>query len=233
MENRISILCTRPVSQEQLDEAATNSIDVDVLSFIEIAPIETVEVQQEIESALLRPTSVVFTSMNAVEAVSIFIDEQPGWKIYCMGNTTRLLAEKYFGEAAIAGTAQDATSLAELIVAEGESDSVIFFCGDQRRDELPAILNASDIEVEEVVVYETVPVPHKIKKEYLGILFFSPSAVESFFSVNKIAPETKMFAIGKTTADAIAERCNNKILLPEQATKYSLVEKMLEYFSGY
>lgn len=233
MENKISILSTRPVSEHQIHEASFKNIVIEVVSFIETEPIENVEVQQEIESALLRPSAVVFTSMNAVDAVSQFItDEKPSWKIYCIGNTTKQLAVKYFGDETIAGCASDATELAELIIAEGEDDSVIFFCGNQRRDELPRLLTDNEIEVEEIVVYETVLVPHKIRKDYHGILFFSTSAVESFFSVNKVAPGTRMFAIGKTTAEAIAKHCNNRILLSEQSTKYSLVEKMMEYFSG-
>lgn len=233
MGNSISILSTRPVSEKQIGDARSKNIIIDVISFIETEPIENVEVQQEIESAMLRPAAVVFTSMNAVDAVSQFItDEQLPWRIYCIGNTTRELAINYFGAESIAGFASDASELAEVIIAGGEEDSVIFFCGDQRRDELPRLLSENEIEVDEIIVYETVLVPHRVNKLFHGILFFSPSAVESFFSVNKISSETKMFAIGKTTAEAIAARCSNKIILPEESTKYSLVEKMMEYFSG-
>lgn len=233
MDNIISILSTRPVSDQQIEEAGRKNVIVDVISFIETSPIENIEVQQEIESAMLRPSAVVFTSMNAIDAVSQFItDEQPPWRIYCIGNTTKQLAINYFGAESIAGFASDAGELAELIIAEAEVDSVIFFCGDQRRDELPKLLRENDIEVEEIIVYETLLVPHKINKVYHGVLFFSPSAVHSFFSVNKVAVDTRMFAIGKTTSEAIASRCSNKIILPDESTKYSLVEKMMEYFSG-
>lgn len=233
MENNISILSTRPVDANQIAHARAKDIIIDVISFIETEPIENIEVQQEIESALLRPSAVVFTSMNAVEAVNQFVtDEQPSWKIYCIGNTTRQLVADYFGAENIAATASDAVELAEGIIAEGDVDSVIFFCGDQRRDELPALLTKNEIEVEEIIVYETVHVPHKIDKHYHGILFFSPSAVESFFYINKATTDVRMFAIGKTTADAIANHCSNKIILPEESTKYSLVEKVMEYFSG-
>lgn len=232
MSNSVSILSTRPISEKQVEEARSKNVTIDVLSFIETEPIENIEVQQEIESALLRPAAVVFTSMNAVDAVSQFItDEQPPWKIYCIGNTTKQLIINYFGAESIAGFASDASELAELIIAEGEDDLVTFFCGDQRRDELPQLLTSNNIEVEEIVVYETLLVPHKVTRQYNGILFFSPSAVESFFSVNKVPLETKMFAIGKTTSEAIAARCKNKIILPDESTKYSLVVKMIEYFT--
>lgn len=233
MENKIPILCTRPISDELLYDALQKNISIEVLSFINTEPVETVEIQQEIENAVLLSTTVVFTSMNAVEAVSQFIeDEMPDWRIYCIGNSTKQLVEKYFGKELISGTAGNATELAELIVEEGEFKDVIFFCGDQRRDDLPVILREVDIVVNEIIVYETVPVYHKISKEYLGILFFSPSAVESFFTVNKVAGKTIFFAIGNTTADAIKKYSNNKIIISDMQGKDNLVEKMIEYFGG-
>lgn len=233
MESKIPILCTRPVSDELVNEALEKNIAIDVLSFIETEPVETVEVQQEIENTVILSATVVFTSMNAVEAVSQFVEgKNPAWKIYCIGNTTRQLVEKYFGDGLLSGTAGSASELADLIIEESEGEDVIFFCGDQRRDDLPAILRRNDIEVNEIIVYETFPVPHKISKEYFGILFFSPSAVESFFSVNKIAGQTILFAIGNTTADAIKKISNNKIIISDMPGKDNLVEMMIEYFGG-
>ncbi|MEO5943350.1 MAG: uroporphyrinogen-III synthase [Ferruginibacter sp.] len=232
MQNKIQILCTRPVDDTAKDLCIANNIELNVFSFIATEPIETVEVQQEIENALSLSATVIFTSMNAVEAVAEFLfDEQPGWRIFCIGNTTNELVKKYFGEDKIAGTAQDALALAEVIIEEGEATEVVFFCGDKRRDELPSALNAADIDVQEIVVYETIQVQHKIEKEYHGILFFSPSAVESFFLVNKLNSETVLFAIGNTTAQAIKKYCNNKTITGEEPGKQNLVEKMIEYFT--
>ena len=92
MENQIKILCTRSVSPEMIGSAASMGIVIDTLPFITTEPIENIEVQQEIENALLLSTTVVFTSMNAVEAVAVFLsDAVPDWRIYCIGNTTREL----------------------------------------------------------------------------------------------------------------------------------------------
>lgn len=229
--NKISILSTRPIDESLIEEARRLNIETDVLSFIETEAIHTIEVQQEIENAFLQSTAVVFTSMNAVEAVAdTLLEELPDWRIYSIGNTTQKLVKKYFGEQSIAGTANSAAKLAELIAEEGYDDEVIFFCGDQRRDELPDILRKNDIEVNEIVVYETVAVPHKLNKQYHGILFFSPSAVESFFSNNKVNEQTVLFAIGSTTANAIKKYSNNKIIICDEPGKDSLFQKMMEYF---
>lgn len=231
-ENKIEILCTRPVNDELIQEALRNDIIVDVIPFIETEPIETVEVQQEIEQAYIQSATIVFTSMNAVEAVGAYLeDQEPEWRIYCIGNTTKQLVAEYFGEEKIYGTAASAAELAELIVEEAADDEVIFFCGDQRRNELPDILRSNDIDVTEIVVYHTIPVPRKISKEYIGILFFSPSAADSFFRLNKVGEKTILFTIGNTTANAVSKYSSNKIIISKVPDKEHLLEEAINYFS--
>ena len=231
-QNKIFILSTRPIDDPLINEAKHQNIEIDILSFIETVPIRSIEVQQEIENALLKSSAVVFTSMNAVEAVANELDgHQPDWRIYSIGNTTRQLVKKYFGEEAIAGTAESAAELAELIVEEDNSDDIFFFCGEQRRDELPDILRSNDIDVNEIVVYQTIQVKHKIEKTYHGILFFSPSAVQSFFSNNKISDKTILFAIGNTTATEIKKYTNNKIITGDEPSKENLVMEMIRYYT--
>ena len=230
--NRINILCTRPLGSFLINEVKEQGIQIDELPFIRTEPIQSIEVQQEIEQAFLLTVPVVFTSMNAVEAVAYYQeDNQPEWDIYCIGNTTAKLVSKYFGEHRIAGTANDAESLAELIVEVGVEDEVIFFCGDQRRDKLPKMLREHDIEVDEITVYQTIALPHQIEKVYNGILFFSPSAVESFFKKNKLPQSTILFAIGNTTAAEIRKHTRNKILISDEPGKENLVRKMIDYFA--
>ncbi len=231
-QNNIDILCTRPLNTSLVEEAKAAGIAIDAISFIETEPIQTIEVQQEIEQALLLTATVVFTSMNAVEAVATWQnEEQPNWNIYCIGTTTNKLVQEYFGEGSIAGTANSAAELAELITEDRFIDEIIFFCGDQRRDELPAILRQNNVEVNEIIVYHTIAVPHKITKLYNGILFFSPSAVESFFSNNTITERTILFAIGNTTATAIKKFTNNTIIISDAPGKENLVQKMMEYYT--
>jgi uroporphyrinogen-III synthase len=231
-QNKIFILSTRPIDDPLINEAKHQNIEIDILSFIETVPIRSIEVQQKLKMHLLKSSAVVFTSMNAVEAVANELDgHQPDWRIYSIGNTTRQLVKKYFGEEAIAGTAESAAELAELIVEEDNSDDIFFFCGEQRRDELPDILRSNDIDVNEIVVYQTIQVKHKIEKTYHGILFFSPSAVQSFFSNNKISDKTILFAIGNTTATEIKKYTNNKIITGDEPSKENLVMEMIRYYT--
>jgi uroporphyrinogen-III synthase len=112
MQNKVNILSTRPVNHQLIEEASSAGINLEVVSFIETEPIRTIEVQQEIEQALLQAATVVFTSGNAVEAVASESEGQhPEWEIFCLGNTTRDLIIKYFGEHGIAGFADNASDL--------------------------------------------------------------------------------------------------------------------------
>lgn len=231
-DNYIHILCTRPLPETLVETAAQAGIQIDISPFIETESILTAVVRQEIDQVSLQSVPVVFTSMNAVDAVIVFLDgRQPEWEIYSIGTATGKLVKEYFGEARMAGTANDAASLAGVIAKAADIDEVVFFCGDQRREELPGILKEHEIAVNEIVVYQTVALPHKIEKNYQGILFFSPSAVQSFFEKNKSLPDSILFAIGNTTATEIKKFAASKVIISDEPGKENLVYKMIEYFT--
>jgi uroporphyrinogen-III synthase len=231
MANRISILSTRPLETAILEAAKAKDIDIDIVSFIDTTPLETTGISDEIGKILKQPASVVFTSMNAVNTVAPYINGQaPDWNIFCIGNTTRQLAAKYFGEQSIHAVGNNASDLADKMISNKNVKQVVFFCGDQRREELPGKLRQNGITVQEVIVYHTISTPHKVDKAYDGILFFSPSAVQSFFYDNAILPSTILFAIGQTTADAIKSFTDNLIIEAERPGKEELVKKMFQFF---
>ena len=148
-----------------------------------------------------QPACIVFTSSKAVEAVAANLETHPmHWNFFCIGHGTRTTVHKYFGGSSITATADNASQLAKEIIGRGITHDVLFFCGDQRRDELPDMLSAAGIRATEIVTYETILTPEKIVRQYDGILFFSPSAVQSFFSMNAVQPQTMLFSIGSTTA---------------------------------
>lgn len=228
----VNILCTRPIDESLIEAAAKSRIKIEVVSFIETEAVHTIEVQQEIEQASLQTATVVFTSGNAVEAVANELEgHEPEWEIFCLGNNTRELATKYFGEQHISGIADNATELAEVVATLSNSEEVIFFCGDQRRQELPDTLRDKGIEVDEIIVYQTVALPKKLDKTYQGILFFSPTAVRSFFQLNKPGDNTILFSIGNTTAAEIKKHSKNRIVISDEPSKERMVEMALEYFT--
>jgi uroporphyrinogen-III synthase len=169
--------------------------------------------------------------MNAAAAVINClkaINADPEWIIYTLGGVTNTIISNYFTSSEIFSSANNAREIAQTIISN-EEDEVVFFCGNQRREELPALLQSKNIKVDELVVYETLETPVKINKDYRGILFFSPSAVKSFFSINKIEQTTVLFAIGKTTAKALKQFSNNKVLVGTQPNKEHLAQQAMQY----
>ena len=231
-QNKITILSTKLLNDEVVRHASAKNVVVDWLPFIRTEPISSIEVQQEIEQALMLSTSVVFTSVNAVEAVAAQLEDQkPDWQIFCIGHATCESVENCFGKEFISGTADSAKDLADLII-RSNIEEVIFFCGDQRRDELPESLRENEIEVDEIVVYETLALHQKVDKDYNGILFFSPSAVLSFFQSNRLNDQTILFAVGNTTADEIRKQSKNKVVVSDKPDQRILLKKVINYFEA-
>ena len=233
-DKHIRILSTRPIDETLVNKARKHDIIIDIISLIKTENTINNLIEEEIKELASKSITAVFTSMNGAEAVIETLQKnelQPDWNIYCIGGTTQSLIKKYFSSATIAGTGKNATELAESIIKTNE-DEVVFFCGNQRRDELPQLLQKNNVSVKQMVVYETNEIQVKIENSYNGILFFSPSAVKSFFSVNSISPDTVLFSIGNTTADEIKMNCNNKIIVLDFPSKDKLAETAIQYFKN-
>ncbi len=179
--NNIQILCTRLLEEQLINKAAAKNIDIKTVSFIDTQPITTSNNIQQIQQWASKEITVVFTSTNAVASVELYLPNKPDWQIYCLGGATKIKVSDVFGKTTIAATAKNATALAEKIIAEKKTKEVVFFCGDQRLDDLPEALTQHSIDVEEVIVYTVIQTPEFIEENYNGIIFFSPGAVHSFF----------------------------------------------------
>src|SRR5215204_1855400 len=148
------LLSTRPLPKAVIEEAAEKNIIIEELSFIATKPIVDEALLQKIKTLANEKHTVVFTSMNAVEAVADQIESNPDWKIYSLGNTTRKLIEEKWGADKIVASAENAQRLGERLIDDGVKD-VVFFCGNIRRDELPSKIRSEGGKAEELVVYET------------------------------------------------------------------------------
>jgi len=230
-KNKVSILSTRPVGEDLVNKAARQHIILEEASYIKTVPVKNAAITQTIARLSAEKVVAVFTSMNAAEAVGKHLSAKTAWKIFCTGHTTKKIVAKIFGEESIIATADNAGELAEKINEDPLVKSVVFFCGDQRRDELPDKLKNSGVIVEEVIVYKTFETPRTLTKHYDGILFFSPTAVQSFFSKNSLTSTTQIFAIGPTTANAAKPFAKQPVIISHKPGKENLVALALEYFA--
>jgi uroporphyrinogen-III synthase len=227
MTNPIYLLSTGLVPAELVEKAVQKGITLDAKAFIDIEHLDNAE---EMEGLVRQPRVVAFTSVNAVNAVQRWVPGPTGWRVYCISGATCGAAISLFGETALVGKARSAGELAEVIIRQETGREIIFFCGDHRREELPSTLRGAGFSVVEEVVYRTLLTPHKVQRYYDGVAFFSPSAVESFFSVNETAAGIPLFAIGPTTAAAIRARCTNPVITVGEPDKALLIRKMTDHF---
>lgn len=231
MQNEIQILSTKKMSDTLIRIAGASGICIDQIPFIETKGTITPSLQKKLEKLSGQNITVVFTSVKAVNSVSESLQKKVSWKIYCIEPGTKKAVEKNFGSGHIAGAAENATQLASRIISDQSVKKIVFFCGDKRRDVLREELKKNGIGLEEIIVYRTTERPVTISKTYKGILFFSPSAVHSFFSKNKVDESTQLFAIGATTADAIKNFSTQPVIISEHPSAEELIRRVITYFT--
>lgn len=237
---RPRILCTRPLSEQLLQEAAAQGLNISVQAFTDIQPLVTKELWADIAPLIFRNITVVFTSAHAVQTLEQHYLHQPdtfyvpgnNWQVCCLEAGTLKAVQEALPGCPVKATAANATGLANAILEQGDITDVYFFCGRQRREELPTILTKHGVRVHEIVLYENVPTPVITGADYEGIFFFSPSAVTSFFSVNRLSKTTVCFAIGATTARTVEDFTDNKVIISTAPRAESMVQTAIFYFNN-
>jgi uroporphyrinogen-III synthase len=226
-DRRYTILSTASIPFERIPRIP-DPIELQVIPFIEILPLQDEAVKKQIVALAAEKTTVVFTSAHAVGIITKWLNTKPDWKIYCIRHETRLALELWSGGSYELKTAANAKDLSERILTDKVTDA-IFFCGNQRMDILPDLLRKHGVHLTEIVVYNTKLIPVQIENHPDAILFFSPTAVKSFFSMNELHPNTTIFSMGQTTAAALKKYTSLPIIISPEADKSFVLNMALEY----
>jgi uroporphyrinogen-III synthase len=229
--SRYYILSTASLPFERIGHIP-ESVEIKVVPFIKIIPRPRLELKPFIAEFASKKQNIVFTSAHAAEIVAECLSNIPDWKIYCIRNETRAMVEKLFGKNTISRYADSALSLSQAIIDDGIRD-LVFFCGEQRMDILPDLMKKNGVDITELIVYETRLTPVQLKDNPDAILFFSPTAVKSFFSANTLDAETQIFAMGKTTAAALTKFTSNNIIISEEADKAFVLNMAVEFATSH
>ena len=171
--------------------------------------------------------NVIITSKNAVESLTTnySASELQFKNIYCVGRRTKRLIENKIGK--VKHAEKNAKKLAEYLVEYMEGTEATYFCSDLRLDDLPTILSENHIKVTEVEAYSTKYDGVKIDDSVEGVMFYSPSTVESFVKSNH--DEVIAFCIGETTAKE-AKKHFNDVRVAKVPTVESVIELVNEYY---
>ncbi len=230
------VLSTKKLEPSLVEQAEEDGFDIIEQEAIKVRPILSKEKWKKIfEIIEAKKETVVFTSSNAVSAVKKYLNDyinpfDINWKIFSLsGKTKEAIEASSLGT--IIDTAWHAKELAEKIVVKKESE-IVFFCGDKRREVLPQILKEAGVTVHEIVVYDTVQTPVILKEEIDAVLFFSPSAAQSFFSVNQLKEGIICFAVGRTTAESISKFTPNKIVISDHPAQEEVLASVKIYFQN-
>lgn len=223
MTKSINILSTKKLLPNQKQDLLNANFNLTEEDFIE-TKIKNFELSKVNDN-------LIFTSQNAVKSVLQHpkIAELKDKNVFAVGIKTKSLLEENGFKVDV--HTDYALDLAEIISLIYNKEKYTFFCGNLRREVLPNTLKENKIVFNEIEVYETNLTSKKITNKLDGILFFSPSAVESYFTKNIIKNEI-CFCIGETTAEALEEKEINNIIIAEKPSVNDVVDDVIEYYNN-
>ena len=233
----MKVLSTKKLKPSLVKKAKDHHIEIEEREMIRLQRVITDEEVVKLAGSLEGSrTPFVFTSGQAVKFLGEAL-QSAGWTkffnqpVFCIsGNTKTEVLSARFLTGPVTGEAGQAAGLADIIRSAGVKE-VVFFCSRIRRDELPALMKKAGISVHEVIVYDTRETPVVMNTDYDAVLFFSPSAVNSFFSVNHLNPETVCFTIGNTTSKALSGFTGNLILTSPSPAQEEMIDLLIQYFT--
>ncbi len=226
MKADFHIVSTRVLNQELIKNMESAGLMVTQADFIT----KTIRIPDDIDPLSLYP-AIVLTSKTAVEAwmqiMNLLKLDIKQYSVFCLEGATQTLCVQY--GLTIAGGAADASLLADVMLKNKAVTAVTFVCGNLRRDELPVKLRENGIRIQEIKAYRTEHSPVKIERPYQGVLFFSPSGVDSFLSLNS-NNSSACFCLGKTTGGHAQASGYTEVHVAEAHTPEALVKRVIQNF---
>jgi uroporphyrinogen-III synthase len=187
------VLSTKKLRFHQLERlmaAQCDVVDYDALQ-IEIQPF----------SIPKKPNYWVFSSQNAVRSfLANPIASAHQNPVLCVGEKTKLLLEEN-GQKVIK-TAPNMLELVDFIQKTMKTEHFLHICGNRKLADFAVGMQKTGISYTEVTAYHTHLVYRVQTPEPQGLLFYSPSEVESYLQTNSIGASW-CFCIGETTATAV------------------------------
>ena len=221
MESQVRIVSTKKLLPNQKQFLLNANFSVLEADFV------TIELKEF--SVTNNNRFLIFSSQNAVESVlkNNELEQLKTKKCFCVGQKTKATLE--LNGFKVIETADYASELASVICNQYGEESFTFFSGNLRREILPDALTLAKVKFEEFEVYHTMLTPQKITSKPNGILFFSPSAVESYLQANTIADEI-CFCIGKTTAEQV-EKTTSHCIIANQPSIENVIIQCIKYYN--
>ena len=227
MSNAPHIVSTRKLTSAKVDELTAKGWKFTHHDFISKVILVPAELQ---EKSIHK--HVVITSITGVKA---FIEiarqlhlDSDNYQVHCISRGTKEYASAV--GLTIKSSAPNAAALADEILKDVEVKEVTHVSSNLRRDELSDKLIKSGVAVQDVIAYRTEFTPVAIDNSYDAIIFFSPSAVDSFLSRNPLR-QVPCFCLGKTTADYAKQEGYQHTYIPDAPSEEILLQTIINYYS--
>jgi len=224
MNKLTNILSTKTLSNESLDILDVRLFNIIALNFITITPLP-----YDQSKVLSSSNHWIISTKNTLNILlnDFSLSQLKDISFYCVGDkTSKLIADNNLNSIT---SAPSSVLLAQKIVEDYPTTNFTFICGEMRRNELDRILKNRKIRLNEFNIYSTTLSPSEIKTPIDGLLFFSPSAIQSYVLKNSIATET-LFCIGNTTATE-AKKHSANIIIAENQTFESVIESVKNHYT--
>ena len=164
---------------------------------------------------------VMISSKNAITGISSS-EKLLGKEILCVGEKTKHAIEQIC--ATVSHKFNSSSTMAAHAVKNGTPAT--FICGERRMPQVEEAFTKAGIELQIIETYSTHLTPEKIEGELDAVIFYSPSGVESFFSLNGEF-SGRAICIGSTT-EKEARKYTDNTSVSNTSTIESAVEKAIE-----
>ncbi len=227
MSSPIHIVCSRSVTPLLKSEAKSKGIIIHDHDFLRISYTDQISIAEMLMTNL---QPLVFTSVKGVEAVVNYIQKYGiTMKIKSCygirGNTIDKAVQNGFTRIA---DAENAADLAHVIISKKEK-SVLHCTANFSRPELYSLLHKSGINITVCEVYHKEIYPVKVSR-LDGVIFFSPSQIDSFLKANELTPMTPAFCIGTTTASHLFALHHKNIITALQTNQGAMFQTVYDYY---
>lgn len=221
------IVSTRKLTSEKVDELQAAGWKFMSHDFIS----KVIDIPADLPAESIHK-HVVLTSITGVKAFLQIIKQlqldSSNYTVYCISRGTKEYAAA--SGLNIKSTAPYASGLADEILRDGEVKEVTHVCSNIRRDELSDKLKKAGVAVQDVIAYSTEFTPVVIDSSYNALVFFSPSAVDSFLSLNSLQ-QVPCFCIGKTTADHAKQKGYQHTYIADAPSEDILLKTIINHYS--
>ena len=146
--------------------------------------------------------ALIFTSKNAIYSIDSFNKEWKEIPSYAIAPKTADIINKYNGNLQFTGVSSHGNEFAKELIPKLKNKKTLYIRALKTVSKLVDILKENDINIDELIAYETTCLKNKKSLENDSIFIFtSPSSVECFFKNYKWHNSYKAITIGKTTSN--------------------------------